>query len=800
MNRNCSTTEFLSFLNKTDFFSGDKQYVENLKILINDYPKFPLSFNQTFYEFKLDEVFYRVQFFDIKIKFCHNEDEIIQDLYKKWELNYECQCPFRRGMCIGDIFFQSESYIDEPYIGTHSFVSVGTVKFFYKDSNENINDKIIITEKANGEFSMCTVITDLTKREREWDWILVGSKNVRIVLPLKNTMEIYNKIIPKSEIGSRYSYLKTMLELWLKKLNNDFLLNECKNFTILGEQIGVHNHIYTNYKKQDILIFGLIDKTTHSQNTNIEKLTLLQKNGISTVGNKTITDINIIEDELLKISLGSIEEYGEGSVIYYKNKMFKLKNENYFFIRAIRTKLEAFIGKLNKNPEISLNLHGEIKLLMEKIKSRHFPNVSKEISVSWFETIPRMILFLIRHRLTIVTSNFSDNFIKIFEYLKKHPDKYLIPSDLILEEMKSIANLKINSSERNINEIVDELTKEIISFKPNIFAFSMKPGSGKTKLFKEIRIKLIEMKIFHDVKIFERDFYQKKYSNFDTINNHWYNDIKTFIIDDSNNLALVGNCFHKNYAKNFHNEINIHDKMKTKMLIARLKQEELNHPDYSIICLKRLLNRNENHDDDSTLIMNTGAYTVCNKFFNTDPIENGLKILTFNSINLNEIIPEYKIKIENFKNLFKKNKLRNKFKTTLNLIDKPILIGTEIQNIDLFFKLSNLGSDLLEKSDFHITLIFKPTKEEIEKFELGKTIKFVGTDLITISNDKHFMQFISLNSKNLHITLGTTNNSIMPCSLGFDYFENNLNNKFQITIEKLNSPIEYEGVIKLFYY
>ena len=349
--------DFVSFAKETKFSESDQKYIGDLLKLIKDYEK---NMCTSYTEYKLGDS--KVEFYDIKLKFNHNEDELIKKMYKNWEIQEKSDPPFRRGMCIGTI--TSSGVVNETSLIT-PFIAVGTIKFFYaqdfgtsmfsktkllKDSDvitvntknsgnktyEKIvqNDKIFISEKANGEFTIFTTI----KIDTNEKWILIGSKNVRIVLPVSgSTLKIYNDLmndVPEDK-KDRFNYLHTMVELWLHKIQTDpklYIVSE--NYTVIGEQVGVHNHIFTDYGDKNIAIFGLVDKKTHSIDTKVHSLSVklpVQK----TVDVKEVSKEDLL-NSLTKISEGSIDEYGEGSVIYCYDKdnhltIYKYKKRLLFF-------------------------------------------------------------------------------------------------------------------------------------------------------------------------------------------------------------------------------------------------------------------------------------------------------------------------------------------------------------------------------------------------------------------------------------------------------------------------------------
>jgi hypothetical protein len=1191
--------DFVSFSKEISFSESDQKYIGNLLKLIKDYGD-KMCTGYTEYKINNDII----KFYDIKLKFNHSEDDIIKKMYKNWEQLNDSDPPFRRGMCIG-------------IVGTTPFIAVGTIKFFYAEDfgttsfsktrllkpedvdiqNGNIkpenksyekiidNDKIFISEKANGEFTIFTTIVTKTNK-----WVLIGSKNVRIVLPVTNSKKVYldlMKEVPEDKVD-RFSYLHSMVDLWLHKIQNDsklFVISE--DYTMIGEQVGVHNHIFTDYDTQDIAIFGLIDKKGHSIDTKVHTLSI-KLNNQRTVKVDEISKKDLL-DSLTKISEGSIDEYGEGSVIYCYDKenhltIYKYKNDSYSYIRAIRTKMESFIGKMNRHPEIVHNVVGETVNMVTRVKNDlRFPDTPKDVVDSWVSVMPRMILYIVRHRLTFVAPEFSNNFIRIYEYLVNNPDRYHGKEDHYAQEMTKILTFPIRSKVRDISDIIEDLAKEIIEFRPNLFMFSMPPSSGKcfgyntpvimfdgtidmiqnikkgdkimgddstfrtvlgttigtgklyeveqsrgdnyvvngdhilslkmdriredrgrvsttvndvqyeqdeivdisvkdylklstqlknkflkgykvpiifkeqivpldpyiiglwlgdghshdtgftnqdssilkylanklpefhrwkykcylqygqeytyringdnnnvlnvlqnlnliqnkhipdiykynsrknqlkllaglldtdgyydkrgyfeitqknkilandiqyisrclgfsatikscekkscmykgekktgiyyrqcisgekiheipclinrkqaiykklrentlymginikpvsekyyeqgpefkhyygfeldgnhrfllgdhtvshnSILFKRIREKLIGPHSgFKNIRIFERDTFRMKYAENETVNKHWYENVRNFINKDSDNLAFVGNCFENDFSMRFRQELGKNSNRRT--LVARLTDEELQHTDYALTCMKRLANRSTENNDDSTLTMDLGAFVVCNKFFNSKPITKvskkeakDVKIVYFKTIDLVEPDTKSSDACWNFRKLFSVSKgptLRKRMKftdckylseTNKFVGKKPVLIGLYPTNKDVMFKLFDLSSDKLEASDLHVTLKFKPSEEDLSKID-NIPVTLIGKEIVTIEKDSEMLQFIPLpcpEHYDYHVTLGTTNNKVLPCADSGNYLRNptkfKLENGYKVSKQSIEQ-IEYVGTQKLFY-
>lgn len=814
-------SNFVEFAKDTNFNKNNQEYISKLLKLIKDHESL-ISCVRTEYTINKTEVL----FYDIKLKFSHKEDDIIQKMYKTWNKLEKTEVPFRRGMCIGRV-------------SSTSFVAVGTIKFFYGTYEEfSKNDDIFITEKANGEFTMFTTI-----RVNEYEkWILVGSKNVRIVLPItdgvssKQPITYYKELMDQvnEDMVGRYAYLETMIGLWYEQIIYDsqfFILSE--NYTMIGEQIGVHAHIFTDYKPS-IAIFGLIDKKTHSIDSHVydlDKLIVDSKKFLRTVKVQKMEKENLL-DSLSDIATGSIEEYGEGSVVYCKKdgvvSVYKYKNDSYSYIRAIRTKMESFIGRINKDPSIVQNTPGEIQFMVSRIKrDDRFPDTPQDVVSSWLAIVPRMIIYIVKHRLTFITSDFPEHFIRIYEYLIENPDKYHGPEDIFQQKMDEIIKLPVESQVRPINDIVEDLAKEIISFKPHIFMFSMRPCSGKSVLLKLLRKRLIGPQGgFRNIRVFERDQLTMRYNDHAIINKHWYNNVRKFINHEPGNLAFVGNCFANDFAIKFRQELG--KKSKRRMLVARLSDTEIGHPDYVITCLKRLSERVEDNTDESTLNIDLGAYIVCNKFFMTNPIQakhvqgSDMGMVVFNTMDLVDKVSDSVIKkINKFRDLFvvRQGSLRTRMVFSGK---KPILLGLYPIEKDSMFKLFELGSESLEKSDMHITLKFKATEEDLKEYKIQTTYLITCKELVTIKKDfngiTEMLQFIPVDNKyandpTIHMTLGTTNNQLLPCRLSGEYLKERNSKEFlgnsvpepvafsdyEIIKENIDPPIQFKAEPRLFY-
>ena len=254
-----SSDSLLSACSKNDA----SKYVTALSRLC-DVAANDLAITKTEYSFESKR---NVKIFDIKCR--HRiEDDYIEKIYRDWAKNnaatYGKICPFRRGMCIG--------LIDDKTL----ILAMGNCKFFYGEENDILNAAgkeqegiILLTEKANGEYTLLS--SCIHENER---WLTFGSKNVRITLPyfednpdqtkeaFFNFLRKFNKNEETAEEGGRYSYLADMIPLWLSALTSRVFRELDIGTTLVGEQVGVHAHIFTGYNAPHIRLFASLPHST----------------------------------------------------------------------------------------------------------------------------------------------------------------------------------------------------------------------------------------------------------------------------------------------------------------------------------------------------------------------------------------------------------------------------------------------------------------------------------------------------------------------------------------------------------
>jgi hypothetical protein len=344
--------------------------------------------------YALDEHSYEL--YDVKCR-TRFEDETIDRIAKDWpSKNPDCGpvCPLRRGVCVG--------LIDE----LHVVLAVGNVKFFYADSDAELVShpgSLLLTEKANGEYTMATLVASR--------FLVVGSKNVRVCLPFSprdeaaaaataaaDTMLAFRALFGAD---TRFTYVGEMLELWLEALSPSArglgagpaaLLGELERGTLVGEQVGVHAHIFAGYSRPSIRLFGSLqtDVLTTSIGCNLADLRarLLRGNGggggeadaaLSFVSMREFAlpgDAAEARRLLEEVAGGPMEEHGEGVVAYLYDaerralRLFKYKNEEYHLDRRLRSLLSPLAAELARQGATFARLRDEterIRVEMDKV-------------------------------------------------------------------------------------------------------------------------------------------------------------------------------------------------------------------------------------------------------------------------------------------------------------------------------------------------------------------------------------------------------------------------------------------------
>ena len=252
-----SASEFLDFTsNLPPCSAGESAYISSLKSLVAEEGD-ALKFIRTQYEV----LGFAVDLVDIKVAM-HFEDKFLEELMEKWVSRVNV-CPFRRGMCIGCVTpLGAASRLDGTLV-----LLIGNIKFFHGSDMTSGDGDIAITEKANGEFSLATVVNvqnSTAPDTGETPWLVWGSKNVRLALPYENCVALLASLlgdVKDTKPGAaalRYGMAAEMLPLWHEPLGgpvtarNPAVFNNC----LIGEQVGVHDHIFTGYDRPEIRLFG----------------------------------------------------------------------------------------------------------------------------------------------------------------------------------------------------------------------------------------------------------------------------------------------------------------------------------------------------------------------------------------------------------------------------------------------------------------------------------------------------------------------------------------------------------------
>ena len=282
---------------------------------------------------------------------------------------------------------------------------------FYKNENnfkENSNEKNDIKIYKNKIINKKSI--DKTKNEN------INNSTI----PLKEEDEDNNgKIYEiKNDKGDknftlfRYKFVLEFGKLWFDILDKkvgkekiDNFINDIGDFTLIGENVGnkEHEHIMI-YEEKDIIFYAIVNNNKFSTEKCLpfnESLEIFKKYGLSYVNinksekfNTYNQLINYLNEQYDIIFDKSMDEYGEGSVIYLatsemiddKEKeiirgLGKLKTFEYRFLRKIREKCKHIPQRrniLDSNKELN---EKEKEILQNKIRSENKRNKPKIDSI-----------------------------------------------------------------------------------------------------------------------------------------------------------------------------------------------------------------------------------------------------------------------------------------------------------------------------------------------------------------------------------------------------------------------------------
>lgn len=562
---------------------------------------------------------HHVQLFDIKVK-QRFEDEVMERIYGEW--GAQSVCPLRRGMCVGLI--NHEALV----------LAVGNIKMFYSDSDSELvaGSKALLCEKANGEYTMLSS----ARVEGGAQWLVFGSKNVRLTLPFDGsnplrTLSWMNTLYAQLELSEprRFSYLKEMIPLWLHAVERSpRLLRELElGTTLLGEQVGVHAHIYTGYARPHIRLFASLPhaELTTTRGCDLEALRGKQL-GMEMVEYEAF-DLPRQQSEcaarLAQISSGSMQTHGEGVVVYVYDQasrlqaLFKHKCEEYAFDRKLRTLLSPLASDLSQAPVTKLRLREEAARVAKSLSGAGFDRMDQTRKQQRLELVPALVGFLDRHQATQYCHQFSDRFVSVVaaaearrgeylgfahEHFMQVEDAFLGEFDRFLSAYKDI-HVECAPVEALAAFVVREWQQRggLAAFQMVGIAASV--GSGKTAVLREVERQLGQLGL--RAVLCDRD----EYSITDNCPPHvahvrWTARIAELVLERQS-LVLVGNTFGGGVAAQLEKQTG------GKVLLFAFPAS----PVFALECLRRLARRRERFADGSTLTMQLGSSVVLEKFF-----------------------------------------------------------------------------------------------------------------------------------------------------------------------------------------
>eukprot|EP00941_MAST-03F_sp_MAST-3F-sp1_P001670 g1670.t1 len=392
-----------------------------------------------------------IELYDVKCS-ARFEDKTVKRIMAQWSMSHpNSVCPLRRGICVGRIGQNYTMCIGNAKFYDGSIESIFKAGYFEKGSK---SDVVVISEKANGECTLCTASHFDTKHSNRL-WLVLGSKNVRVALPYncENTPSVaaeeacayFNAIVDAADnIGTnarRFRAVGSMVKLWTMGLANCGLRGNLKcgidgmnvdhdsnvcitstlllNNTVVGEQVGIHGHI-TTISKAHIRLFGVLEKKDLMNSIggdvrNISHL-LVNERMKSNFDVVKVESFDLREEnkssglgQMLKnIRGGKMTVHGEGAVVYCYTKLknsnklrlsyvCKFKNEEYSFDRLLRTNLEAVAEEMHTT-YISLSqlksMCRRIQVNLKKTAKLDMVHFDRERLKQRLELIPYLIAYL----------------------------------------------------------------------------------------------------------------------------------------------------------------------------------------------------------------------------------------------------------------------------------------------------------------------------------------------------------------------------------------------------------------------
>lgn len=653
-------TEFISSaaLRKACPDAETMRYLEAMQALFSAY-KGSFSAVETRYGFNDDT---KVVFYDIKCS-AHFEDPVVERIYKEWPTNpklggkFGPVCPLRRGMCVGLVN------------GAHMLLCIGNSKFYYgteRDILQHVGD-VVLSEKANGEYTMLASTPNRDGKEPQW--LVFGSKNVRLALPYwqekpKETLRVLDSVMQSyiptpvaaavSAASNRFAFLLEMIPLWLDLLDPGLLpvlTAEGGGVTILGEQVGVHAHIADVYDNAHIRLFAVLPHNKLATTVGCD-LRQAQRQ----LCHDTLQMVHMItfslpeqyeacQQALHEIASGPIDVQGEGAVVYmygggqlggHLQRVFKFKCQEYAFDRRLRTLLTRVAGELARGVVDPARLRAEsmrIAAQLERAFANDFSQMNAQRARSRIELVPAILAFLERHQRTIYCTEFSDNFVSMLttcearksEYVNlanelflgggsstiKEVDTLQLEWDALLQKYDSV-EVQLKPAEQLAEQIVQEWKKRAAG-EFRLIGIAASPAGGKTRVLTHVA-QLLREEELEDCVLCDRDAFcieDGGMSTGDVIHRRWITTIKENLT--KGRIVLVGNTFAGTFATKFEKEVG------ASMLLFAWQEHTKYDNLFHLECLRRLSKRVDDYSDGSTLTLGLGSKVVLNKYFSSAP-------------------------------------------------------------------------------------------------------------------------------------------------------------------------------------
>jgi adenylate kinase family enzyme len=465
--------------------------------------------------------------------------------YKEDELYYDANIRLLvpRGLCY---IFVNDQHVHTLY-GHPKFGNYGDYTSGTHDMESILSCARVFRRKENGECAHWSAF-----KHNEIIYEVYGSKNVHIVIrfgKFSEDIELYK--------DERYMFATKMAKeinrLYGKKSIEYFLDT---GYTFCAEACFPDSQHIVNYGNVEILFFAVTGKRDNLADSIVKVSPLIVDELFRSYDIKSVTETIIIED---KSKLAETEKYfetqdnSEGAVVscvdekYNVIYVYKHKNYNYIFIRALRE-------QMRKNSPTTR--------IIRRFEDLHIKHPSYDVMVNW------ALHFNAWYR----TLNEKDK-IGFFDQFVTNMNKFNLLIDVVKEEIL----MNFNKIEKDIGTLY-------------VIIFVAIPGSGKSFLARALKtiLETYGQKVVH----LEQDMFFSKGKN---AGKEYDNAIKKSMNESDINYLILTKSNHSTAVRNKTYEILSKCNKNTERTYVVMTADEGDMKKTFEICTRRILERGFAH-------------------------------------------------------------------------------------------------------------------------------------------------------------------------------------------------------------